>query len=81
MDRSLEQYSRRNCLHIHGVKENKKEDTDEAAIEFLEKEMKEKLSANDINRSHRLGKKQTRSRLLSIIIKFTRYNVHNIIFR
>ena len=40
MDRSLdrhEQYSRRNCLLIHGVKENEKEDTDEVVIEFFEK--------------------------------------------
>ena len=54
MDRSLdrhEQYSRRNCLLIHGVKENEKEDTDEVVIEFFEKEMED-----DINRSHRLGK-------------------------
>ena len=60
MDRSLdrhEQYSRRNCLLIHGVKENEKEDTDEVVIEFFEKEMEEKLSSNDIDRSHRLGKK------------------------
>ena len=45
MDRSLdrrEQYSRRNCLLIHGAKENEKEDTDEVVIEFSEKEMKEK---------------------------------------
>ena len=52
MDRSLdrhEQYSRRNCLLIHGVKENEKEDTDKVVIEFFEKEMKEKLSANDID--------------------------------
>ena len=37
MDRSLdrhEQYSRRNCLLTHGVKENEKEDTDEVVIEF-----------------------------------------------
>ena len=60
MERSLdwdEQYSRRNCLLIHCVKENEKEDTDEVVIEFFEKEMEEKLSANDIDRSHRLGKK------------------------
>ena len=84
MDRSLdrhEQYSRRNCLLIHGVKENEKEDTDEVVIEFFEKEMEEKLSANDIDRSHRLGKKQTGSRPRPIIIKFTRYNVRNVIFR
>ena len=84
MDRSLdrhEQYSRRNCLLIHGVKENEKEDTDEVVIEFFQKEMKEKLSANDIDRSHQLRKKETRSRPPSIIIKFARYNVHNVIFR
>ena len=36
MDRSLdrhEQYSRRNCLLIHGVKENEKEDAGEVAID------------------------------------------------
>ena len=35
VDRSLdryEQYSRRNCLLMHGVKENEKEDTDEVVI-------------------------------------------------
>ena len=42
------------------VKENEKEDTDEVVIEFFEKEMEEKLSANDIDRSHRLGKKTNR---------------------
>ena len=84
MDRSLdrhEQYSRRSCLLIHGVKENEKEDTDEVVIEFFEKEMKEKLSANDIDRSHQLGKKQTGSITRPIIIKFARDNVRNVIFR
>ena len=42
------QYSRRNRLLIHGVKENEKEDTDEVVIKFFEKEMKEKLSSNDM---------------------------------
>ena len=55
MDKSLdchEQYSRRNCLLIHGVKENKKEDTDEVVIEIFEKEMEEKIPVNYIDRSH-----------------------------
>ena len=84
MNRSLdchEQYSRRNCLLIHGVKESEKEDTDKVVIEFFEKEMKEKLSANDIDRSHRLGKKQTGSRPRPIIIKFISCNILNVIFR
>ena len=56
MDRSLdhhEQYSGKTYLLIYGAKENKQEDTDEVVTEFFEKEVKEKLSANDIDRSHR----------------------------
>ena len=52
MNRSLdsyEQYSRRNYLLIHGVTEKENEDTDKLVIEFFEKEMEEKLSANDID--------------------------------
>ena len=64
MDRNLdrhEQYSRRNCLLTHGVKENEKEDTDEVVTEF-EQKIEEKLSANDIYRSDGLGKNQSGSR-------------------
>ena len=60
IDRTLychEQYSRRNFLYIHSLKENEEKDTDKVVIEFFEKEIKEKLSANDRDRSHRLGKK------------------------
>ena len=66
MHRSLdchEQYSRRNFLLIHGVKKNEKEDTDEVVIEFFQKEMKQKLSANDIDRSHRLEKNKSEAEL------------------
>ena len=42
--------------------------------------MQEKLSVNGIDRSHRLGKKHTRSRPWPIIIKFARYNLRNAIF-
>ena len=62
------------------MKENEKEDTDEVVIELLEKEMKEKLSPNNIDRSHRLGRK-TGIRPRPIIIKFARYNGCNVIFR
>ena len=55
--------------------------TDEVVIEFSEREMKEKWSANDIDRSHRLGKKLTGSRPRHIIIKFARCNARNVIFR
>ena len=63
------------------VKENEKEDIDEVFIEIFEKEIQEKVSVNDIDRSHRLGKKHTGSRPRPVIIKFARYNVRNVIFR
>ena len=59
-------------------KKLRKKDTDEVVIEFFEKEIKEKLSANDIDRSHQLGKKQNGSRPSPIIIKFTKFNVCNV---
>ena len=49
MDKSLdlhEQCSTRNCLLIHNVKDNVKENTDEVITDTLEKE---KVSNNDID--------------------------------
>ena len=43
--------------------------------------MQGKVSVNDIDRSHQLEKKYSRSRPLPTIIKFVRYNVQNTIFR
>ena len=43
------QYSRRNCLLIHGVKKNEKEDSDKVVIEIFINEMEEKVSVNDID--------------------------------
>ena len=63
------------------MKENEKKDTGEVVMEIFEKEMQGKVSVNDIDRSHRLGKKHTGSRPRPIVIKFARYNVRNAIFR
>ena len=55
MDKSLdrhEEYSRRNCLLIQGMIENDKEDTDEVVIKIFQNKMQQKVSANDIDRSH-----------------------------
>ena len=54
------QYSRINFLFIHGVTENERENTDIVIIEVLEKEMKEKISVDDIDSLTK--KKQTRRR-------------------
>ena len=38
------------------MKENEREGTDKVVMEIFEKKMQEKVSVNDIDRSHRLGK-------------------------
>ena len=65
--------SSRNCLLIHGVKENEKENNGEVVIEIFENKTQEKVSVSDIDWSHLLGKKHTRSKphLLSLNLPST----------
>ena len=51
-----EQYSRRNCLLIHGLVEETAEDTDEKIINTLQQSMDKTIKPEDIDRSHRFGK-------------------------
>ena len=54
-DDRQEQYSRRNCILIHGVKENQNEDSDKVVVNKLESEMDLEISPGDIDRIHRIG--------------------------
>ena len=80
----LEQYSRRNCLLIHGIQERDddtgKEDTDEQALEFFKSKLDLNITKSDLDRSHRLGKKST-GKNRPIIVKFARYNKRGEVFR
>ena len=81
---ALEQYSRRNCLILHGIHEEKGESTTKAVLDVIHKKViipEEKVSISDIDRSHRFGKAkpttETRSNKRShrpIIIKFKGYD-------
>ena len=51
-----EQYSRRNCVLIHGIEENRDENTDELVNELVNEKLIEEISLHDIDRSHRLGR-------------------------
>ena len=74
------QYSRRNCILVHGMKERENEDTDTVVTETLNELLQEKLTDIDIDRSHRIGRLKKGKQSRPIIIKFARYNIRNIVF-
>ena len=75
-----EQYSRKNCLLIHGIPENKNKNTDVLAMEVIETKMDIKITDNDIDRTHRIGKPIKNGTTKPVIIKFVRYNDRKKIF-
>ena len=68
-----EQYSRRNCLLLHGTDEDQDESTDVKVINIVKDKLEIEISESDIDRSHRIGKKSS-GKKRPIIIKFARYN-------
>ena len=76
-----EQYSRRNCLLIHGLPESKNENTDELVIDTIKEKMGEEIEKDEIDRSHRLGAPKNNGKSRPIIIKFVRYNTRCRIFK
>ena len=76
-----EQYSRRNCLLIHGLPESKNENTNELVIDTIIEKMGEEIENNKIgSRSHRLGAPKSNGKSRPTIIKFVRYNTRCRIF-
>ena len=81
-----EEYSRRNCLVLHGIPETMGENTDEVMKELLREKLDFKLYDGDIDRSHRLTPKynnakfQERTYPKPIIIKFTSHNVKHDVY-
>ena len=77
-----EQYSRRNCLLLHGVDETDHEVTDDIIIKTIKDKMDVEITPESIDRTHRLGKKQQNTgRPRPIIVKFSTYNTRHKIFR
>ena len=70
----LQQYSRRNCVLVTGVPEEKDENTDELIKHLSTDKLKVPLADEDIDRSHRVGKPKTKGKARAIIVKFTRHN-------
>ena len=75
------QYSRRNCLLFHGIKEEKDEDTDRIIINTVEEEMGIEILPIDLHRSHRIGNPNSKKKERPIIVKFEGYNSRHNIFK
>ena len=77
----LEQYSRRNCLLLHGVQENENENTDDIVLKTMSEELDIEIKENDLDRTHRIGNRNRKDgKPRAIIVKFTRYATRNKIY-
>ena len=78
-----EQYSRRNCILIYWIGENKEENTDQQAIDFINYNLDTKIDEIDeIDRSHGMGcYDKAKKKARPIIMKFARQNVRGRVFR
>src|SRR5690606_7376054 len=70
----LEQYERLDCVRVFGVEEHGDEDTADIVSKFFTKELKVKISKNDLNIAHRLGASSDdgERKPRPIIVKFLR---------
>ena len=75
----LEQYSRRNCLVVHGAAEKPGENTNAIICDIAKEKFKQDIVMTDIDRSHRIGQRgksdrNGRPKTRPIIVKFSRYD-------
>ena len=76
-----QQYSRRTCLLVHGVKELPKENTDDVVFDIFDKKMEAGLTKTDITRSHRLGRKREGdAKPRPIIVRFLSYRQRKMVY-
>ena len=55
------QHSRRNCILIHGLKEEKNKNKDNRVLRLFREDMNEDVLLVDLDRTHRIGKKRDSS--------------------
>ena len=53
-----EQYSRGNCILIHGLKKEMNESTDDRVLKLFREQLNEDVLLADLDRTHRIGKKK-----------------------
>ena len=65
---------------MHGVEEQEQEYNDNIILNVIKKHLDIELSVKDLDRSHRIGKSNSKSKHRPIIVKFISYNDHREIF-
>ena len=77
-----EQYSRRNCILIHRLKEEMDQSTDDRVLKLFREELNEDVLLADLDRTHRIGKKSdSSSKPHPVIVKFARYKIRKKVFK
>ena len=78
----LEQYSRRNCLIVHGIEEKQNENTDDIIVDLIQNKLKTDVKKEEIARTHRLGKRNQRGegKPRPIITRFISYRQRKKVF-
>ena len=74
-----QQYSRRNCLLVHGIEEKLNEDTTQLALSVFNSNMELEITPDDITRTHRIGKKSN-DKIRPIIVKFLSYKPRKMVY-
>ena len=78
------QYSRRNNIVIHGVKETTEDDTEKEVLHILQDMMDLPISRYEVGRTHRLGRKANNfsegNRNRPIIVRFVSYRQKKMAF-
>lgn len=78
----LQQYTRRNSLRIFGLKEDNNENVDQAVINICKDKLGVAISADNIDRCHRLGAfRPDAIKPRAIIVKFISYGYRAKVFQ
>ena len=75
-----EQYSRRNCLLVHGIAETNDENTDDLVLKTMNEKLDVDVTEIGIDRSYRIGRKKDGQITRPIIVRLTRYSPRKNVF-
>ena len=78
-----QQYSRRNCLLIHGIKEENKENVEQKVMEIFVNKLEAGVANVDISRTHRIGRvrnDENEGKPRPIIVRFSSYRQRKKVF-